>query len=165
MALFKPIITNSSKISTVVIKQGQLIFNIDTGGIYIDISDTERKTILESSTIVKWVDDLESLNAIEDKSTNMIYYNKNDNIAYLYNGEQLLPLSRNASTDSPSNVNIDISDTTTDVSQLTSGILSIDDIKYAIKGNLSSIMVDSTITLEQELIDLKAEFEQEENKS
>lgn len=157
MAIFKPVMTNTEKLEAIAIKTGQLFFCID-GGIYIDISDTKRQKISDGQPTVIWVENLDTLNSLDNKSVEVIYITRDTNIVYGYNGSDIVPLS---STGSSSDVEIILDDTETDVSTLTSGILSISGNKYSVKTNLNSVMVDATTTLNQELTDLKASFEAE----
>lgn len=157
MAIFKPVMTNTEKLEAIAIKTGQLFFCID-GGIYIDISDTKRQKISDGQPTVIWVENLDTLNSLDNKSVDVIYITRDTNIVYGYNGSDIVPLS---STGSSSDVEIILDDTETDVSTLTSGILSISGNKYSVKTNLNSVMVDATTTLNQELTDLKASFEAE----
>lgn len=157
MAIFKPVMTNTEKLEAIAIKTGQLFFCID-GGIYIDISDTKRQKISDGQPTVIWVENLDTLNSLDNKSVDVIYITRDTNIVYGYNGSDIVPLS---STGSSSDVEIILDDTETDVSTLTSGILSISGNKYLVKTNLNSVMVDATTTLNQELTDLKALFEAE----
>lgn len=157
MAIFKPVMTNTEKLEAIAIKTGQLFFCID-GGIYIDISDTKRQKISDGQPTVIWVENLDTLNSLDNKSVDVIYITRDTNIVYGYNGSDIVPLS---STGSSSDVEIILDDTETDVSTLTSGILSISGNKYSVKTNLNSVMVNATTTLNQELTDLKASFEAE----
>ena len=45
MALFKPYKILSNKLSSLPVKEGQLIITTDTGDIYVDLSDSERKQL------------------------------------------------------------------------------------------------------------------------
>lgn len=158
MAIFKPVMTSTEKLDSIAIKAGQLFFCID-GGIYIDMSDTQRQKVSDGQSAVIWVENLDTLNTLENKSSDVIYITRDTNTVYGYNGSDIVELS---STGSSSDVKI-ILDNIEDVSTLTSGFLSISGTNYLVKTNLNSIIVDNNSTLEQELTELKAEFETENN--
>lgn len=157
MAIFKPVMTTTEKLEVIAIKTGQLFFCID-GGIYVDINDTTRQKISDGKPSVIWVENLDTLNTLDNKSIEVIYITRDTNIVYAYNGSDIVPLS---STGSSSDVEIVLDDTETDVSTLPTGIISISGTKYSVKTTVRSIMIDANTTLEQELTDLKASFEAE----
>lgn len=115
MANFKPIMLSDARIQSYPLKCGQLLISIDTYGIYLDISDTERKLISQIIRITEserndMLVPVIGFYYVTDKNKLYYYYNewmlvggeeisivKSDNNGYLkVNGQDILIYSDDA---------------------------------------------------------------------